>query len=85
MILFLFLACSGEVEKETCEELCDQLVQDCEYGAYPSYESCEQGCVYEESQGGDMRGLNQCVAKAGCDTFAIVECEHKFGVGTEEE
>ena len=85
MILYLLLGCMPEVGKEECEELCDQLVQECEYGAYPTYESCEQGCVYEESQGGDTRGLLQCMNKAGCDTFAIIECEHTFGVGTESE
>ena len=86
MILSLLLACAGAVEeKETCELLCDDLYQTCEYGAYPSYESCLQGCEYQATEGADNRGLQKCVSKAECDTFAILECEHKFEAGAEEE
>lgn len=79
MILLALLACGTE-ELETCEVLCDQLYKTCAYGAYPTYESCLQGCAYEQKQGADVEGEAVCMEKAGCDTFAIVECEHKFGL-----
>jgi hypothetical protein len=86
MILLIWLfGCAAEAEKETCELLCDQLYQTCEYGAYPSYDSCLQGCAFDASEGADVDGLQQCVEKAGCDTFGIVECTHKFGVDAEAE
>lgn len=81
MILwFLTLAACGEpVSASTCDALCTQLVQDCEFGAYPTYESCEQGCLFAESEGADIEGEQACIARAECDTFAILECEHTFG------
>jgi hypothetical protein len=88
MIMFLLLACGAAAEKETCELLCDDVYQTCEYGAYPSYESCLQGCAYQQEEGADTRGLQKCIANAECDTFAILECEHKFGpdaISQEEE
>ncbi|MDP2315685.1 MAG: hypothetical protein Q8P41_22495 [Pseudomonadota bacterium] len=85
MILFLLLACGAAAEKETCESLCDVMYKECEYGAYPSYESCLQGCAYQQSEGGNVEGELVCIEKAECDTFAILECEHKFGPGSSEE
>ena len=85
MILFLLLACATTEEKQTCEQLCDELVQTCEFGAYPSYESCAQGCAYQRSEGADMRGQLRCITNAACDEFAILECEHKFGAGESSE
>jgi len=80
ILLFWMLGCDGAAEKETCELLCDQLYQTCEFGAYPSYESCMQGCTFDSSEGADMDGMQRCVEKAGCDEFGIVECTHRFGV-----
>lgn len=86
ILLFLLAACGGPAaQKETCELLCDELYQTCEYDAYPSYESCLQGCAYQQSEGADMKGQQACVAKAECDTFAILECEHKYGAGASGE
>lgn len=85
MILLLWLfGCGAAAEKETCETLCDQLYMECEFGAYPSYESCLQGCAYDQSEGADMEGMTTCVEKAGCDEFGIVECTHRFGVDAQE-
>ena len=85
MILLLLFACGAAVEKEACESLCDNLYQTCEYGAFPSYDSCLQGCVYQQSEGADITGELTCVERAACDTFAILECEHKFGAAAEEQ
>jgi hypothetical protein len=84
ILLALLVGCAAQAEKETCESLCDQMYMECEYGAYPSYDSCLQGCVYEQSEGADMDGQLQCVEKAECDTFAILECVHRFGIESEE-
>lgn len=65
--------------QETCEELCDQLVDTCQYAAFPDAGSCVQGCLYNASLGGDVEGQLDCVFFAQCDTFAIVECEHQHG------
>lgn len=78
--LFMLFGCGETAEAGACESLCDQLVQTCEFGAYPTYESCEQGCLFDESKGADVSGLDQCITKAGCDEFGIVECTHRFGV-----
>lgn len=85
MILLLLLACGAAVEKEPCELLCDELYQTCEYDAFPTYESCLQGCAYQQSEGADMKGQQACVDQAECDTFAILECEHTYGAGASGE
>ncbi|MFZ5481458.1 MAG: hypothetical protein ACOZNI_32150 [Myxococcota bacterium] len=77
MILLLLLACPGDASRdETCEAICDELVMTCAYEAYPTHDSCLQGCLYEEEQGSNMGRAWQCIQAAECDTFAIVECEH---------
>ncbi len=62
-----------------CDELCRELVQECGFTAYPSRESCYQGCDYNQEQGADIDAQLTCVQAAACDTFAIVECEHAHG------
>lgn len=79
-IFLMLLACADETVETTCDVMCKELVETCAYQAYPSYESCVQGCTYQQDQGGDIEGQNTCVEKAECDTFEIIDCEHKFGV-----
>jgi hypothetical protein len=81
-LLLLVVGCQPE-EVTTCEALCDHMVNECEYDAYPSMDSCEQGCAYSQSEGADVDKEQQCIAKANCDTFGILECEHKFGLGSQ--
>ena len=79
----LLAACeegANDGPSEQCDDLCTVLVTDCEYGAYPRYESCLQGCAWYEDQGADVAGELSCVQEADCDTFAIVECEHTYGM-----
>lgn len=78
IVLLLSLAACGAATP--CEALCETLVLDCGFGAYPSVESCIQGCAYEEEQGGDVAGQLACVEAAACDPFEVLECERAHGV-----
>ena len=55
------------------------LVVECEYGAFPSVDSCMSGCGYNFSEGADIESQLACVERAGCDTFTILECENAYG------
>ncbi|MCO4747278.1 MAG: hypothetical protein KC912_20940 [Proteobacteria bacterium] len=67
-----------------CGDLCRDLVQECAYAAFPTMQSCYEGCVFAEEEGGDVQAQATCVEGATstgtCDTFAIVECEHAHGI-----
>jgi len=82
MLLVLLLGCGKAAT--TCDAVCEHLVLECGYEAFPSFDSCLQGCVYEEELGADMGGELGCLEKAGCDTFGILECERKFGVQADD-
>lgn len=79
MILVLWLIGCDTDEETVCQTLCRELVTECGYGAYPTFESCQQGCGFQQGQGADVEGESACILKASCDTFAILECEHRFG------
>jgi hypothetical protein len=77
----LLAGCSGSgVALGPCDDLCRELVQTCDYQAFPTLESCLEGCSYYQSEGADVPGQLTCVQGAACDTFAIVECEHQYGL-----
>jgi hypothetical protein len=78
-LLAALLGC-GSPETSICQDLCVELVSNCEYAAYPSLESCLQGCGYSASEGADVDAQAECILAAECDTFAIIECEHQYGV-----
>ena len=79
-LIVVLVACTGEAPTdEVCATMCQELVQTCEYDAYPSYESCMQGCAYELEQGGKIEPQSQCIVKAECDAFEIVDCQHRYG------
>ena len=79
VVLAILAGCTTAVPPTPCGEMCDELVSTCSYAAYPSFESCLQGCEYEEQTNGrDVAGQQACVADAECNTFAIVECEHAY-------
>ena len=80
MLLLLWLACAQTTD---CESLCDELVITCKYGAFPNRDSCLEGCAYKEKQGSDISGELSCVQDAKCDTFAVLECENRFGGTTQ--
>lgn len=89
--LFLLFALVGCKDGESavalegpCGDMCRDLVQDCGYAAFPTIESCFEGCLYAEEEGADVDAQAACVDGAtqtgSCDTFAIVECEHAHGI-----
>ncbi len=83
IVLLGLTACEGESAtgvSDTCQDLCDELVTNCGYGAYPRFDSCLQGCTWYEDQGADVANELSCVQDAACDTFLIVECEHEYGL-----
>jgi len=79
-LLMLLSACSGGSAPLTpCDQLCRELLDECNYPAFPDTESCLQGCAYNETEGADSEAHFACVEEAACDTFAIVECENHHG------
>ena len=72
--------CSGESEESVCHDLCTELTGGCQYDAFPDINSCMQGCEWNSAQGANIGGQLLCVQAAQCDTFAIVECEHAYGL-----
>lgn len=83
LLLVLVLGCA-QPAPTACDVICDSLVIDCAFDAYPSRDSCMQGCAYKEDQGARVKGEAACIQTAACDTFAIIECENKYGVPDEE-
>lgn len=79
--LLLWLAACGATAPTDpeCDSLCEELINDCGYEAFPDFGSCLNGCGYDREQGADIPGQLQCVQDAECDTFAVVECTHAFG------
>ena len=69
-----------KIAETSCDKICDILVQDCSYDAFPSLDSCWEGCAYqeEEFEDYDVDGHLACLETANCDTFAILECSHEF-------
>lgn len=78
--LTTLLGCKQQVQQSDCDALCHELVYTCAYAAFPSIDSCVQGCTYNADQGADVGGQLACVQESSCDTFAIVECEHAYGL-----
>jgi hypothetical protein len=80
--LSLLVACSQKVVADApqeCTDLCRELVSECRYEAYPTLDSCLQGCVYRiEEEKLDMAEQAECVLAAECDTFEIIECENEI-------
>ncbi len=79
-LLILLTGCPQErAEEDACHDLCDVLVNDCDYSAYPSLTSCWEGCAFAtEDETYDVDGHLACVESTGCDTFGILECSHEF-------
>ncbi len=78
--LAVLLACGGDSEQSVCHDLCTELTGTCDYDAFPDINSCMQGCEWNAEQGADIAGQTACVKGAACDTFAILECEHAYGI-----
>ena len=85
LIGLLATACQSESENQTCEAMCDVLVKECQFEAFPSYGSCLEGCAFNEAEGADVNSQLKCVEDAVCDTFEIIECENQFGAENNAE
>ena len=83
-LAFMVQAGCAATPATSCELLCDQLMGACGYAAYPSVDSCLQGCFYNEDEGADTDAHLACVEEAACDTFAIVECENQHGADSDD-
>jgi len=85
MLLLALAGCSSSNTPITaCDQLCDELMGECSYAAFPDRASCLQGCLYNESEGANTDEHLTCVEEAQCDTFAIVECENQHGATSDE-
>lgn len=80
VIVAALAACDPDAGGEaTCDAICDELVNGCGYVAYPTKDSCLQGCAWNRKEGVDVEVQRACIEEAACDTFAIVECAHDGG------
>lgn len=79
LALVAMAGCAPQDDNATCEALCSTLVTSCEFDAYPSLDSCLQGCAYEGSLGADLEKESTCIADAECDIFQVVGCQHRYG------
>ena len=89
MMMLVLLGCvlGGGSTKETvdpmCENICDELVYNCSYAAFPTHQSCLEGCLYSAEEGGNNDEYYTCLQEAACDTFKVVECENAHGMNAE--
>lgn len=80
LVACLLAGCEKQQENSACDDMCTEMVAMCGMEAYPSMDSCLQGCEYSADQGADVGAQLLCVQQASCDPFALVECEHAYGL-----
>ena len=82
----LLVSCTPQSGADSpCYELCQELVQTCGFSAYPSFSSCEEGCLYYQEQNVDIEGQYSCIQEAECNEFDVIDCENLYGVHSEKE
>lgn len=84
ILLWMNIGCQPEPEYGICEDICIEVYSTCQFAAYPSFESCLEGCFYNEEEGADMNAQYECFQEAACDTFEIVECENTYGAQSDD-
>jgi hypothetical protein len=77
-MILLLLACRTPVQA-ACDDICEELYVSCRYDAFPSLDSCLQGCLYDAENGLDVEPALACFEDARCDTFEILNCQNRFG------
>ncbi len=85
LAVFLGFACTPSGGDGVCTQMCRVLYQDCEYAAYPDFDSCLNGCLYNIEEGADVDTQFECVSAAAednCNLFTILECENEYGAGS---
>ena len=75
----LLLGCNSGGPPSTCYTLCQELFQTCDYDAFPTFQSCEEGCLYKQEEGADIEAQLTCIQEAECNEFTVIECEHTYG------
>ena len=80
--ILLAIACvtASEPLDPACIDVCEELVGVCAVAAFPDKSSCEDGCRFALQEGVDGAAYALCVEQAACDPFALVECEHTYGL-----
>lgn len=76
MMLLWLLGCGPA---DPCEATCVLLVEECGLEAFPSTESCLQGCGYDRESGVDVEAQLTCYEEAACDAFATIACANETG------
>ena len=84
LLLWMSISCQPTPEYGICEDICKEVYSTCQFAAYPSFDSCLEGCFYNEEEGADMDAQYECFQEAACDTFEIVECENTYGAQSDE-
>ena len=79
LIIGLVQGCAVPPPDKSCESACQELYMQCGFEAFPDKSSCTMGCMYESDQGGQVATLEECIAAADCDIFAVIECQNAFG------
>jgi hypothetical protein len=78
--LWLVLAgCPGPSAPAVCDTMCEQLMGECGYAAFPDVASCQQGCRYEVASGAPVHALQSCLLEASCDTPTVLACARTYG------
>jgi hypothetical protein len=72
-------ACPGPPAPAVCADVCELLMADCGYAAFPGVGSCQQGCGYEVAEGAELPALHSCLLEAGCDTPTVLACARAYG------
>lgn len=82
MLLLWLWSCGPEPEAidPNCTRVCDELVGSCALPSFPDRSSCLDGCGYALQEGADVAGWADCADRAACDPFALVACEHAYGL-----
>lgn len=83
LLLLALASLAGCAQETPCESLCKTLVMDCEFAAYPSLDSCIEGCLYDEELGADIEGENECIVAQQCDLIGTVDCAREFNPSAE--
>jgi len=76
----LLLGGCDSPEQQVCDEVCDQLVTECSFAAYPDRTSCMDGCLHSASEGAPVLPMATCMAEAECDPFEVVACSRQHAV-----
>ena len=48
LFLWMFIGCQPTPEYGICEDICKEVYSTCQFAAYPSFDSCLEGCFYNE-------------------------------------